>query len=114
MITWDQVKAEKPEMIFYSCNTVWWTHDPKDLKRGPVPLDAFGSPLFESSKVSEFLNEDAVKGCAAYGKNPIETLMACHAQNIEKLIAIPGFNRRMQYGDVAKLLESREANDGKA
>lgn len=48
MIRFEQVKKAKPKMIYYAVNTVWWTHDPSDLKPGPVPLDAFGSPLMQT------------------------------------------------------------------
>ena len=33
LITLEQVRAAKPEMIFYGANTCWWTHDPAHLGR---------------------------------------------------------------------------------
>ena len=105
-ITWEEVKKAKPKMIFYSANTVWWTHDEKDLKKGPVPLDAFGSPLFQSEKVKEFLDEDVIKACPAYGKNPLRTLMACHAKNIEWLRNLDGFRPSMKFSEVAALIDN--------
>ena len=108
MITWEEVKKAKPKMIFYSANTVWWTHDEKDLQPGPVPLDIFGSPLFQTENVKGFLDEEAIKKHPPYGKDPIKTLMACHAQNIGWLEQHPLFDRSMGFKDVAKLLEESE------
>lgn len=105
MITWEEVKKAKPKLIFYSASTCWWTHDEKDLQPGPVPLDIFGSPLFQTGNVKAFLDEEAIKNHAAYGKDPLKTLMACHHQNIEWLRKLPGFHSGMSFRDVAKLLE---------
>lgn len=104
-ITFEEVKKAKPKMIYYSANTVWWTHDQKDLQKGPVPLDIFGSPLFQSDDVKGFLDEEAIKKTPAYGKDPIRTLMACHHRNIEWLKNLPGFRRDMKFSEVAKLIE---------
>lgn len=112
MITWDEVKKAKPKLIFYSANTVFWTHDPNDLdtKSGMVPLDCFGSPLFQVEP-TEFMDEARIKNHSAYGKDPFATLMACHAKNIGWLRSHNDFDpRRSTYGDVAKILES---NGGK-
>ncbi len=109
MITFEEIKKAKPKMIYYSANTVFWTHDPADLVPGPVPLDIFGSPLFQSEDVKGFLNEEAIKlHTHVYGKDPIKTLTACHAQNIEWIKSLDGFNSRMSYKAVAKLIEESE------
>lgn len=108
-ITFEEIKKSKPKMIYYSANTVFWTHDPADLKSGGVPLDCFGSPLFQTDKVKEFLDEDLIKAHAhAYGKDPVKTLMICHAQNIDWLRSLSGFHSQMTYKEVAKLIEESE------
>lgn len=84
MITLNDVIKNKPEMIYYSVNTVWWTHDPDDLKSGPVPLDIFNSPLFESKQVNEYLNISAIEKCKTYGKNRVRNFMLAHAKNIKE------------------------------
>jgi len=84
MLTIEDVKNSKPEMIYYSANTVWWTHDPKDLKKGPIPLDPFNSPLFQMEKIEDFLDEAAISSQGSYGEpdNRIRNFMMSHAKNI--------------------------------
>lgn len=87
-----EVKAQKPTKIYYSVNTVFWTHDPNDLdtNSAAIPLDCFGSPLFETSdqsKVDQFLNADAIKAHPSYGKpeNRERNFMLSHASNIKRV-----------------------------
>ena len=83
--TFDQLKKTKPKTIYYSANTLWWTTDTKDLKGETIPLDHFGSPLFESETTAKELE---LKG---YDKNK---WMRCHAKNINETIKklVPGSN----------------------
>lgn len=105
-ITWQEVKKAKPKIIFYSSNTVWWTHDSNDLLKteSGLPIDCFGSPLFQI-EASIFLDDKALVECGHYGKDPFKTIMLCHAQNIDWLRAHPNFSRTMKYKEVAKLIE---------
>lgn len=83
LITLEDIKNNKPKKIYYSVKTVWWTDDPKDLKKGPVPLDVFGSVLFETTDVDGFLDENAINKQDSYGKNPLRNFMLSHAKNIK-------------------------------
>lgn len=80
-ITFDQVRAAKPKMIFYSVNTCWWTHDPEHLRTDtPVPTDPSGSVLFETGDAEGFLNA-AVQNPAHYGRHRLLAFMAAHHLN---------------------------------
>lgn len=84
-ISFFDVLAAKPEMIYYSANTVFWTHDPKDLDTSKgIPLDCFGSPLLQTEKVDEFLNRTLIENHEAYGvpQNRLRNFMLTHAKNI--------------------------------
>lgn len=76
----------KVKMIYHSANTVWWTHDPKDLgvSENGLPLDCFGYPLFQTDKVQDFLNQKLIEGHDSYGQkeNRVRNFMLSHAKNI--------------------------------
>lgn len=87
MITLKEVVAAKPKTIYKSVNTVWWTDDPNDLCPGPVPLDVFGSPLWEyhGRDVEGWLHGHGIENCPAYGERKddrIRNFMLAHAKNI--------------------------------
>ena len=96
MFTFEDLERDKPKKIYYSANTLWWTHDPKDLVKGPVPLDCFDSPLFESETNIKELKE---KG---YNQN---FWMAAHAKNINKVISkmVPRSN-----AEIARICSDKE------
>jgi hypothetical protein len=78
-----EVLALKPPMIYYAMNTVWWTHDPKDMRKDQkIPLDFFGSPLLQTAQVEQFADLEAIKVCGQYGKYPITVFTMAHAKNL--------------------------------
>lgn len=83
-ITFKQAKKEAGSVIYSSANSVWWTANPKDLHKGPIPLDCFGSPLFENDDVKGWFNADAIGLHPAYGKpeRRLRNFMLAHAKNI--------------------------------
>lgn len=71
---------------FTSTRTVWWASGWKQLHKGPVPLDVFGAPLFQSEKTDQYFDEEAVRAHAnVYGKYPVTTWTMAHARNLEQL-----------------------------
>ncbi len=82
----EDVRLAKPKLCFYSVKTVWWTHDPNDLYKGPPPRDWFGCPLWENDKVAMFWDAARIKAHPQYGTYPITCWMAAHSKNIEKII----------------------------
>ena len=79
-ITFADVLAGKPTMVFYGATTCWWTHDPKDLSCLPhhgVPCDPRGGVLFETNKPGKFL-QDAAKNEKHYGKHGLRAFMLAH------------------------------------
>lgn len=51
--TIEDVRAAKPEMIFYGANTCWWTHRGEDLRRTgggkmSLPCDPRGGMLMQT------------------------------------------------------------------
>lgn len=85
VITFEQAKKQTSHgLIFSSAHTVWWTSDARDLKKGQIPLDVFGSPLFENTNVDGWFNADAITNHPAYGKpeRRIRNFMLAHAKNI--------------------------------
>jgi hypothetical protein len=67
------------DTVWYSARTAWWTHDGRDLRPGPVPLDPFGSPLYQGDlidwlKVAEQKPEH-------YGEHGLNIFMASNAKN---------------------------------
>lgn len=81
-ITLDQVRAAKPEMIFYGANTCWWTHDPNHLNtlRTSIPTDPRGGVLFQTEDAEGFLR-NAIANTQYYGKHGLRAFIAAHHQN---------------------------------
>lgn len=86
-ITLDKVKESKPEMVFYSANTGWWTHDPNDICKGiiPLPHDSRGAVLMQSPNVKDFIG-NAEKNSDHYGEHKLEAFIASHHQNSFSLL----------------------------
>lgn len=82
----EEMRQANPERMFMSARTVWWSHDPRYLRRGPIPLDCFGSPLFESDRVDQFFDVEKVKAQASYGKYPITAWTMANAANLEPML----------------------------
>jgi len=88
-ITLENFKLDKPEWCFHSVRTVWWTTDQNDLQSGPVPLDIFGSPNYqtnEQSQIMQMFNVSAIKKQKSYGKYPITCFAMAHHKNLSKFI----------------------------
>lgn len=103
MITFEEVLAAKPAMIFYGAQTPWWTHNSEHLhstgelkmKVGPskdkmrevtspgLPCDPRGGMLMQTDKPEEFLEgakRAAIEG--RYGRHGIYCFMEAHHQNM--------------------------------
>lgn len=80
-VTLQQVKKSGSNTVYYSANTLWWTDDPEDLQRGPIPLDIYGSPLFQG-ELDIFLRKAQQKP-DHYGSHGLTTLMAAHHKNMK-------------------------------
>lgn len=91
VISFTEAIRECKGLIYQSANTCWWTSNPKDLilKAGRVPLDVFGSPLFETDNFKGWFNLDAIKKHSAYGKEGrrLRNFMLAHSRNIHLAIA---------------------------
>lgn len=98
-VTLQQLKKSGGNTVYYSVNTLWWTDDPDDLQndgRSRIPLDPFGSPLFQGD-LDIFL-KSAEKKPDHYGTHGLTTLMAAHHKNM-----------RPEKGDDRKLYTSWSA-----
>lgn len=91
----DDVRQQRPEMIYYSAKTCWWTANPDDLccphgnpmstcpadDRGGIPLDPSGSPLFQTRDVEGWLG-----ACEAdaqrYGRHGLRALILAYHGNV--------------------------------
>lgn len=114
-ITFADVFAANPEHIFYSTKTCWWTHDPKDLQKGAVPLDICGAPLFQADRddpfkhqdgVAAFLDAKVIRNHSAYSPEKgdhhhVTVLMAMHHQNCKD---VPDFVRKAKAADYAEYI----------
>lgn len=75
------VKADKPETIWYSVNTCWWTHRYTDLRerKNNRPCDPRGGMLM-MMPAAAFL-ESAEANPDHYGRHGLDAFMAAHADN---------------------------------
>jgi len=105
MITFEEVLAAKPEMIFYGAQTPWWTHKAehlsafkmkeklkllngdgsvrKEVEPPGLPCDPRGGMLMQTDKTKEFL--EAAKRAALegkYGRHGIYCFMEAHHLNM--------------------------------
>lgn len=98
--------------IYFSANTIWWTHDPKDFckpsqehldkmatqfgqlavdafMQDPLPLDAFDSPLHTTENKLAWMDRKRTEGHEAYGPDAdkrMEVFMWSHAKNMELIM----------------------------
>lgn len=91
-ITLQDVLDAKPEKIWFSSGTLWWTHDPDHIKHvanylerthkinEDYYMDPSGAPLHESTKPKEFI-KDAKANPDRYGEMGIRAFMATHHAN---------------------------------
>lgn len=86
VITFEMAQSDaiKGKSVWSSANTVWWTTNPVDIKKGAVPMDAFGSPLFVTDKVIPWFTARKIMEHPSYGKpeRRIRNFMLAHAKNI--------------------------------
>jgi len=82
-ITLDEVKAAKPETIFYGVMTPWWTHTPDHLGMLPptgIPCDPRGGVLMQAEG-DAFLKHVDDQRASVYGKYGHLAFMAAHHLN---------------------------------
>jgi hypothetical protein len=85
----DEIRKAKPEMVFYSARTCWWTTNPKDLGCGPdVPLDPAGAPLFQTDDVEGFL-ASAEAEPEHYGRHGLEAFILAYHGNVVSTDGLP-------------------------
>ena len=80
--TLEDVKADKPETIWYSFVSCWWTHRQSDLRTLPdngMPCGPRGGVLM-MGPADEFLAA-AEANPRAYGKYGLKAFMAAHNDN---------------------------------
>lgn len=107
----DVVKAE-PTVIYFSADTIWWTHDENDLCKptqehldkmakqfgqaavdsfmeNPFPLDAFNSALHQTNNIAAWSDPKRTITHEAYGKDVnkrMEVFMWSHAKNMNLIM----------------------------
>lgn len=102
VITFEEVKEFADNLlpytgeptVWFSARTAWWTHDPKDLQPGTVPLDSLGAPLY-CGDLKAFL-KPVLTNPGHYGEYKLTTFMACHHKNF---IPEPG-ERTLQFAKI--------------
>jgi len=85
-MTLEDIRAAKPERIYYGANTCWWTHDPADLSRHPeagLPCDPRGGMLMMTDDVEGFLSA-AEANPEHYGKHGLRAFLAAHHRNMTR------------------------------
>lgn len=84
-ITLTDIKATRPDMIFYGATTCWWTHDPSHLgtNAGGLPCDPRGGVLFQTEDVEGFLRA-AEQNPGHYGRHGLRTFLAAHHLNCQR------------------------------
>jgi hypothetical protein len=109
----EQLLALKPEMIWYSANTCWWTHKEEHLCNHPeagLPCDPLGGMLFQTNQAEGFLKA-AEANAAHYGKHGIKAFLAAHNDNMvvsETDQRVTCFRTWSEYNDV---LDKQEGNE---
>ncbi len=90
VISFTEAIRECRGLVYQSANTCWWTSNPNDLivRKGHVPTDIFGSPLFETENFKGWFNLEAVKNHPSYGKEGrrLRNFMLAHSKNIHLAI----------------------------
>lgn len=94
LTTWQELRAAKPKMIYYSARTCWWTTDPDDLccpdghpmrdcDYGGIPLDPAGAPIFQLDDVEleQFLMS-AEAEAEHYGRHGLDAFVLAYAGNV--------------------------------
>lgn len=86
-ITLAEIRAAKPDMIFYGATTCWWTHDPAHLGRTAVepglPCDPRGGVLFQTEDVEGFLR-GAEENPDHYGRHGLRAFVSAHHLNCQR------------------------------
>ena len=81
MTTLESIRAERPETVYYSFKTRWWTHRAEDLRTLPngLPCDPRGSVLMQCD--AEAFLASAESDPSLYGRHGLATLLAAHNDN---------------------------------
>ncbi len=86
-ITIDEVRKQKPAMIYYGAITCWWTHDvrhlcriPEDRQGAGLPCDPRGGVLLQTDDIDGFFKA-AEDNPSHYGKHGIKAFEAAHHLN---------------------------------
>ena len=87
-VTIADVRAAKPETIYYGAQTCWWTHRAEDLQVLPegrigagLPCDPRGGVLMQTDDVAGFLAADEAKA-EHYGRHKLRAFEAAHHGNV--------------------------------
>lgn len=104
----------KPDTVWYSSRTCWWTTNPDHLEetrigrgdsKGSIPTDPAGAPLFMTNNVEGFL-KDAADHADHYGKHGIDAFMLAYHGNVENEDGMPRCST--QWDQYNQLLDQRE------
>ncbi len=81
-ISFEEVLASKPKIIFYGARTMWWTHKAEHLYKtsSGLPCDPRGGVLLQTEDVAGFLYA-AMDHSEHYGKHGLRAFMAAHHLN---------------------------------
>lgn len=87
-VTIEDVRAAKPEMIYYGAQTCWWTHRAEDLTTVPegrvgagLPCDPRGGLLMQTDDAEGFLAAAEAKA-EHYGRHKLKAFEAAHHGNV--------------------------------
>ena len=116
----DEIRAAKPEMVFYSTKTCWWTANPDDLccshgnpmstcpdGMSQLPVDPAGAPLFQTDEVELFL-QDAESHPEHYGRHGLEAFILAYHGNIVSEDGLP--RCAVGWDSYNKLLDEEESD----
>lgn len=83
LVTIEDIRKVKPEMIYYGAFSVWWTHDPKHLGKldNGIPCDPSGGVLLQATDAERFL-KTAEQNPKHYGKHGLKAFIAAHHENM--------------------------------
>ena len=100
VITLEEIRRERPPMVFYGAMSCWWTHNPEHLEVFPdekmeevrraigsidptlpgLPCDPRCGLLMQGDNVEKFISI-AEANPERYGRHGLKTFLASHHQN---------------------------------
>ncbi len=117
LTAWKELRDTKPEMIYYSSRTCWWTADPehlycqdgqlsKDCGCGGIPLDPAGAPLFMADDLEQFIAEAKAHEKDHYGPHGLDALILAYHGNVVSEDGLP--RCAVDWDTYGKLLDGQD------